>query len=124
MFDFDDLLDWFWFGFGGFGGEEEPEEVKKAREKLRKAREEYYEARRKAWEKRMEELKKASESEELALPSTTLTTLIPFGGSEEEFQAAVERFAREHPDARVGAKSITFPNGYYRSIKIEKKKTS
>jgi len=118
MFDFDELFDWFWFGFGG---EEEPEEVKKAREKLRKAREEYYEARRKAWGRWMEELKKASESKELALPSTTL---IPFGGSEEEFQAAVERFARVHPDARVEAKSIQFPNGYYRSIKIEKKKTS
>jgi len=118
MFDFDELFDWFWFGFGR---EEEPEEVKKAREKLRKAREEYYEARRKAWEKQMEELKKAGESKELALPSTTI---IPFGGSEEEFQAAVERFARAHPDARVEAKSITFPNGYYRSIKIEKKKTS
>jgi len=121
VFDFDDLFDWFWFGFGGFGGEEEPEEVKKAREKLRKAREEYYEVKRKAWEKRMEELKKASESKELALPSTTL---IPFGGSEEEFQAAVERFARAHPDARVEAKSIAFPNGYYRSIRIEKKRTS
>jgi len=112
--DFFDLFDWFWFG-----GEDE--EVEKAREKLRKAREEYYEARRKAWEKRMEELKKASESKELALPSTTLTTLIPFGGSEEEFRAVVERFARAHPDARVEAKSITFPNGYYRSVRIERK---
>jgi len=119
MFDFDELFDWFWFGFGG-----EDEEVKKVREKMRKAREEYYEARRKAWEKQMEELKKASEGKELVLPSTTLTTLIPFGGSEEEFQAAVERFARAHPDARVEAKSITFPNGYYRSIKIEKKRSS
>ena len=119
--DFFDLFDWFWFGFGGEG---EPEEVKKARERLRKAREDYYEARRKAWEKQMEELKKASEGKELVLPSTTLTTLIPFGGSEEEFQAAVERFARAHPDARVEAKSITFPNGYYRSIKIEKKRSS
>jgi len=116
MFDdlFDDFFDWFWFG-------SEDEEVKKAREKLRKAREEYYEARRKAWEKRMEELKKVSESKELALPSTTL---IPFGGSEEEFQAAVERFAKANPDARVEAKSIQFPNGYYRSIRIEKKRSS
>ena len=118
LFDdlFDDFFDWFWFG-----GEDE--EVKKAREKLRKAREEYYEARQKAWEKRMEELKKVSKSmsksKELALPSTTL---IPFSGSEEEFQAAVERFARAHPDARVEAKSITFPNGYYRSVRIEKKR--
>ena len=119
MFDFDELFDRFWFGFGGEG---EPEEVKKVREKLRKAREEYYEARRKAWEKRMEELKKASESRELALPPTTLTTLIPFGGSEEEFQAAVERFAKANPDARVEAKSIQFPNGYYRSVRIEKRR--
>jgi len=110
--DFFDLFDWFWFG-----GEDE--EVEKAREKLRKAREELREARRKAWEKRIEELKKASESKELALPSTTL---IPFGGSEEEFQAAVERFAKANPDARVEAKSITFPNGYYRSVRIEKRR--
>jgi len=117
LFDdlFDDFFDWFWFG-------SEDEDVKKAREKLRKAREEYYEARRKAWEKRMEELKKASESKELALPSTTLTTLIPFGGSEEEFQAAVERFAKANPDARVEAKSIQFPNGYYRSVRIERRR--
>jgi len=109
--DFFDLFDWFWFG-----GEDE--EVKKAREKLRKAREEYYEARRKAWKRWMEELKKASESRELALPSTTI---IPFDGSEEEFQAAVERFAKANPDAGVEAKSIQFPNGYYRSVRIEKK---
>ena len=114
LFDdlFDDFFDWFWFG-----GEDE--EVRKAKEKLRKAREEYYEARRKAWEKRMEELKKASESKELALPSTTI---IPFGGSEEEFQAAVERFAKANPDARVEAKSIQFPNGYYRSLRIERRR--
>ena len=109
---FDDFFDWLWFG-----GEDE--DVKKAREKLRKAREEYYKAKRKAWEKRMEELKKASESKELALPSTTI---IPFGGSEEEFQAAVERFAKANPDARVEAKSITFPNGYYRSLRIERRR--
>ena len=109
---FDDFFDWFWFG-------SEDEEVKRAREKLRKAREEYYEARRKAWERQIERLKKASESKELALPSTAL---IPFGGSEEEFQAAVERFAKANPDARVEAKSIQFPNGYYRSVRIEKRR--
>ena len=115
LFDdlFDDFFDWLWFG-----GDDE--EVRKAKEKLRKAREEYYEARRKAWEKRMEELKKASESKELALPSTTI---IPFGGSEEEFQASVERFAKANPQANVKAESVNFPNGWYRSVRIEENTT-
>jgi len=35
----------------------------------------------------------------LALPNTAIT--IPFGGSEQEFQAAVERLAKANPDAKV-----------------------
>ena len=102
----DPLLDWL------LG--EEPEEVKKARENLKKAREEYYEAKRKAWEEQLEKGESA-----LALPSTAMA--IPFGGSEQEFQAAVERLAKAHPDAKVEGKNVEFPNGFYRSVRIEKK---
>lgn len=106
---FDDpLLDWF------LG--EEPEEVKKARENLRKARDEYYEAKRKAWK---EQIEKGESESALALPNTAIA--IPFGGSEQEFQAAVERFAKAHPDAKVEGKNVEFPNGFYRSVRIEKK---
>jgi len=91
---------------------EESEEVKKARENLKKAREEYYEARRKAVE---EQLEKGKSESALALPG------ISFGGSEEEFQASVERLAKAHPDAKVEAKNVQFPNGWYRSVRIEKK---
>ena len=106
---FDDpLLDWF------LG--EEPEEVKKARENLKKAREEYYEAKRKAWK---EQLEKGESKSALALPSTAMA--IPFGGSEQEFQAAVKRLAKAHPDAKVEGKNVEFPNGFYRSVRIEKK---
>jgi len=108
LFFDDPLLDWFWG--------EEPEEVKKARENLKKAREEFYEARRKAWK---EQLEKGESESTLALPSTAMT--IPFGGSEQEFQTSVEQLARRHPDARVEGKSVQFPNGFYRSVKIEKK---
>jgi len=93
---------------------EEPEEVKKARENLKKAREEYYEARRRAWNERLEKGESA-----LALPSTAIS--IPFGGTEQEFQDAVERLAKAHPDAKVEAKNVQFPNGWYRSVRIEKK---
>ena len=104
---FDDpFFDWFWG--------EEPEEVKKARENLKKAREEYYEARRKAWKEKIEKGESA-----LALPNTAIA--IPFGGSEQEFQAAVERLAKAHPDAKVEGKNVEFPNGFYRSVRIEKK---
>ena len=111
MFDwfFDDpLFDWF------LG--EETEEVKKARENLKKAREEYYEAKRKAWK---EQLEKGESESTLAIPSTVIA--IPFGSSEQEFQAAVERIAKAHPDVNVQAKNVQFPNGWYRSVKIEKK---
>ncbi|MCW3140568.1 MAG: hypothetical protein N2V72_00085 [Methanophagales archaeon] len=91
---------------------EVPEEVKKARENLRKAREELYEARRKAVEEQLEKGENA-----LALPGIAIS----FGGSEEEFQASVERLARAHPDAKVEAKNVQFPNGWYRSVRIEKK---
>ena len=91
---------------------EVPEEVKKARENLKKAREEYYEARRRAWK---EQLGKGKSENALALPE------IPFDGSEREFQDAVERLARACPDARVEGKSVEFPNGWYRSVRIEKK---
>jgi len=104
---FDDpFFDWFWG--------EETEEVKKARENLKKARDEYYEAKRKAWKEQIEK----GEST-LALPNTAMT--ISFGGSEEEFQASVERFAKANPKARVEAKNINLPNGYYRSVRIEEK---
>ena len=106
---FDDpFFDWFWG--------EEPEEVKKARENLKKAREEFYEAKRKAWK---EQLEKGESESALALPSTAMA--ISFGGSEEEFQTSVEQLARRHPDARVEGKSVLFPNGFYRSVRIEKK---
>jgi len=109
---FDDfLLD----PFFDFWWEKEPEEVKKKRENFQKAREEYYEARRKAFEEHT-----GGEGESaLALPSTAIA--IPFGGSEQEFQAAVERIAKAHPDAKVQAKNVQFPNGWYRSVKIEMK---
>ena len=94
---------------------EVPEEVKKARENLKKAREEYYEARRKAVE---EQLERGKSENALALPSTVS---IPFGGTEQEFQDAVERLAKAHPDAKVEGKNIQFPNGFYRSVRIEKK---
>ena len=111
------FFDWFFDDplFDLFLGEE-PEEVKKARENLKKAREEYYEARRKAWK---EQLEKGESESALALPSTAIA--IPFGGSEQEFQAAVERFAKAHPDAKVEGKNVEFPNGFYRSVRIEKK---
>jgi len=96
----------FWWG-------KELEEVKKKRENFQKAREEYYEARRKAFEEHT-----GGEGESaLALPSPAIA--IPFGGSEQEFQAAVERIAKAHPDANVQAKNVQFPNGWYRSVKIE-----
>jgi len=93
---------------------EVPEEVKKARENLKKAREEYYEAQRRAWNERLEKGESA-----LALPSTAIS--IPFGGTEQEFQDAVERLARANPKARVEAKSVNLPNGWYRSVRIEEK---
>ena len=97
MFDLlDPLLDWF------LG--EETEEVKRARENLEKAREEYYEAKRKA-------LRKSKSA--LALPAISLS------GSEEEFQASVERFAKANPQASVKAESMNFQNGWYRSVRIE-----
>jgi len=104
------IFDWFFDDpfFDLFLGEE-PEEVKKARE-------EFYEARRKAWK---EQLEKGESENALALPSTAMA--IPFGGSEQEFQTSVEQLARRHPDARVEGKSVQFPNGFYRSVKIEKK---
>jgi len=46
---------------------------------------------------------------------------IPLGGSEQEFQTAVERLAKAHPDASVEGKNVQFPNGWYRSVRIEKK---
>jgi len=91
---------------------EVPEEVKKAREKLKKAYEEFHEAQRRAWN---EWLEKGKSEDALALPG------ISFGGSEEEFQASVERLAKAHPDAKVEAKNLQFPNGFYRSVRIEKK---
>jgi len=111
------IFDWFFDDpfFDWFLGEE-PEEVKKARENLKKARDEYYEARRKAWKERIE---KSKDETTPALPSTAMA--IPFGGSEEEFQTSVEQLARRHPDARVEGKSVQFPNGWYRSVRIEKK---
>jgi len=102
----DPLLDWF------FG--EEPEEVKKARENLKKAREEFYEAKRKAWK---EQIEKGESESALALPGMAIS----FGGSEEEFQASVERFAKANPQASVKAKSVNFGNGWYRSVRIEEK---
>ena len=109
------IFDWFFDDpfFDLFLGEE-PEEVKKARENLKKAREEYYEARRRAWK---EQLGKGESA--LALPSTAIS--IPFGGTEQEFQDAVERLARANPKARVEAKSVNLPNGWYRSVRIEEK---
>ena len=109
------IFDWFFDDplFDWFLGEE-PEEVKKARENLKKARDEYYEAKRKAWKEQLEKDESA-----LALPSTAIA--IPFGGSEQEFQAAVERLAKAHPDAKVEGKNVQFPNGWYRSVRIEKK---
>ena len=109
------IFDWFFDDpfFDLFLGEE-PEEVKKARENLRKAREEYYETRRKAWKEQIEKGESA-----LALPSTAIS--IPFGGTEQEFQDAVERLAKAHPDAKVEGKNVEFPNGFYRSVRIEKK---
>jgi len=109
------IFDWFFDDpfFDLFWGEE-PEEVKKARENLKKARDEYYEAKRKAWKEQLEKGESA-----LALPSTAIA--IPFGGSEQEFQAAVERLAKAHPDAKVEGKNVQFPNGWYRSVRIEKK---
>ena len=106
FFDF-----WFW--------SEEPEEVKKARENLRKAREEFYEARRKAVEEQLEKRAKGEGEGTLALPNTAIA--IPFGGSEQEFQAAVERLAKANPKARVEAKNVNLPNGWYRSVRIEEK---
>ena len=110
---FDDFLldpffDWFL--------SEETEEVKKARENLKKAREEYYEAKQKAWK---EQLEKGESENALPLPSTAIA--IPFGGSEQEFQAAIERLAKANPDAKVEGKNVQFPNGWYRSVRIEKK---
>ena len=107
------IFDWFFDDpfFDLFLGEV-PEEVKKARENLKKAREEYYEARRRAWK---EQLGKGKSENALALPG------ISFGGSEEEFQASVERLARANPKARVEAKSVNLPNGWYRSVRIEEK---
>jgi len=111
---FDDFLFDPFFDFWFLG--EEPEEVKKARENLKKAREEFYEARRKAWK---EQLEKGESESALALPNTAMA--IPFGGSEQEFQAAVERLAKAYPDAKVEGKNVEFPNGFYRSVRIEKK---
>ena len=109
------IFDWFFDDpfFDLFLGEE-PEEVKKARENLKKAREEFYEARRRAVE---EQLEKGKSENALALPGIAIS----FGGSEEEFQASVERLAKAHPDAKVEAKNVQFPNGWYRSVRIEKK---
>jgi len=109
------IFDWFFDDpfFDLFLGEE-PEEVKKARENLKKAREEYYEARRRAWK---EQLGKGKSENALALPGIAIS----FGGSEEEFQASVERLARANPKARVEAKSVNLPNGWYRSVRIEEK---
>ena len=107
----DPFFDWFWG--------EEPEEVKKARENLKKASEEFYEARRKAVEEQLEKCTKGESGSALALPNTAIA--IPFGGSEQEFQAAVERLAKAHPDAKVEGKNVEFPNGFYRSVRIEKK---
>ena len=102
------LDDWFWWGG------KPPERVRKARENLEKAHEEYQKATREAWEEQLENRKGA-----LALPSTAIS--IPFGGSEQEFQAAVERLAKAHPDAKVEGKNVQFPNGWYRSVRIERK---
>ena len=114
------IFDWFFDDplFDWFLGEE-TEEVKKARENLKKACEEFYEARRKAVEEQLEKRAKGEGESTLALPSTAMA--IPFGGSEQEFQAAVERLAKANPDAKVEGKNVQFPNGWYRSVKIEKK---
>ena len=114
------IFDWFFDDpfFDWFLGEE-PEEVKKARENLKKAREEFYEARRKAVEEQLEKRAKGEGETTLALPNTAIA--IPFGSSEQEFQAAVERLAKAHPEMDVQAKNVQLPNGWYRSVKIEKK---
>lgn len=96
--------DWFFEPFF-----EEPEEVKKKRE-------EYLKARREAREKALEEYRKKRE-ERLA----GTTAIIPFGDTEEAFRGAVEQYAKEHPEMRVEGTSVSFPNGYFRSLRIEKK---
>jgi len=107
---FDDLIDTV---FGWVWGEV-PEEVKKARENLEKAREEYYKAQRKAWRERIE---KGKNEDALALPRISL------GGTEEDFRSSVERFAKANPQASVKAESMNFPNGWYRSVRIEENTT-
>jgi hypothetical protein len=37
----------------------------------------------------------------------------------EVFEEKINRWAEEHPDYRIDAKNVTFPNGYYRSVEIK-----
>jgi len=110
---FDDIFDRIdeWLMWGG----KPPEKVRKARENLDKAREEFRRATREAWEEQLEKGENA-----LALPSTAMA--ISLGGSEQEFQASVERLARARPRAKVQATNVQLPNGgFYRSVRIEEK---
>jgi len=99
----DELLIW---------GGKPPEKVRKARENLEKAREEYKKAIREAQE---EQLEKDISGSMPALSGVSL------GGSEDDFRSSVERVAKANPNASVKAESVNFPNGYYRSVRIEEK---
>jgi len=108
--DFDDIFNRIdeLFLWGG----KAPEKVRKARENLEKAREEYKKAIREA---REEQLANISEN----IPALSGVSL---DGSEEDFRSSVERFAKANPNASVRAESMNFPNGWYRSVRIEEKK--
>jgi len=81
-------------------GPPETEELRQKRRELEAKKQEYYEAKRRAREE-YERLKSLSLS-----------------GSAESFRKAVEEFQKDHPDYKIEAKNVEYPNGYYREVRI------
>jgi predicted Holliday junction resolvase-like endonuclease len=97
---FDDLFDSYY----------ENEEVRRKRKELEEAKE----RARKGW---------VNSRYPVAKKRTSLSLIPEFGESSELFEKRVGRWAKEHPDYRIDARDVKFPNGYYRSVEIRNKRT-
>jgi hypothetical protein len=53
------------------------------------------------------------------IPRRDTFSIPKFLESPEVFEERVSRWARKHPDYRIDARNVTFPNGYYRSVEIK-----
>jgi hypothetical protein len=75
--------------------------------------------------RKRKELKEAEERARISrrrrrslIPIRDTFPIPKFLESPEVFENKVSRWAKEHPDYRIDARNITFPNGYYRSVEI------